>query len=247
MEPIDDAYIELSDLDGLPLLDSRDARMVNEQLNFKNKFAFVFYRVLVEVRWLLKLSEIPEVKDVPTFSQDARTYLENIIQEFNVNEALEVKKIEEFTNHDVKAVVYYLKQKCKSHTEVSKVLEFFHFVCTSADINNLAYGLLVKNVMNDVMFPVMTDLCKAFCAMAKDNANMAMPYHFHGQRPSPTTLGKEMATFAFRLGYWAQRMSEVPIFGNFAGVIGNYNAHKIVYPNIDWPCIAQEFCCFLGS
>ncbi|KAJ4782695.1 Adenylosuccinate lyase [Rhynchospora pubera] len=222
MEPIDDAYIELSDLDGLPLLDSRDARMVNEQLNFKNKFAFVFYRVLVEVRWLLKLSEIPEVKDVPTFSQDARTYLENIIQEFNVNEALEVKKIEEFTNHDVKAIVYYLKQKCKSHTEVSKVLEFFHFVCTSADINNLAYGLLVKNVMNDVMFPVMTDLCKAFCAMAKDNANMAMPSHFHGQRPSPTTLGKEMATFAFRLGYWAQRMSEIGLvlLKNFVASLG---------------------------
>ncbi|KAJ1691624.1 hypothetical protein LUZ63_015779 [Rhynchospora breviuscula] len=202
MDPTDDEHMEISDLD------SRDARMANELLNLTNEYALVFYQVLVEVRWLLKLSEIPEVKDVPTFSQDARTFLENIIQEFNVNEALKVKKIEQVTNHDVKAVVYYLKQKCKSQSEVSKVLEFFHFACTSADINNLAYGLLVKNVMNDVMFPVMTDLCKAFCALAKENAHIPMLSHFHGQRPSPTTLGKEMATFAFRLGFRAQRMSE---------------------------------------
>ncbi|KAJ3702975.1 hypothetical protein LUZ61_006680 [Rhynchospora tenuis] len=118
-------------------------------------------------------------------------------------------------------------------------------MCTPEDINHLAYGLLVKDAMNHVMFPVMTDLCKSFCAMARDNAHIVMLSCTHGQA-SPTTLGKEMATFAFRLGFWAQRMSGVCIFGKFAGVAANYNACKIAYPDIDWPRIAQEFVTSLG-
>ncbi|KAJ1691342.1 hypothetical protein LUZ63_015497 [Rhynchospora breviuscula] len=235
---------EISYLD-YPLIDSRDKQVINELQNFCGTYAFNYCRVFVEVRWLLKLSEIPEVKEIPIFSQESRAFLENIIYEFNMNEALEVNKIEEATNYDAKAILYYLKQKCKSDSEVSKVLEFFPSMCSLEDINHLAYGLLVKDAIDHVIFPVMTDLCKAFCAMARNNAHILMLSHTHGQA-SPTTLGKEMATFAFRLGFWAHRTSVECIFGNFSGVVGNYNACKIAYPDINWPRIAQEFVTSLG-
>ncbi|KAF3337971.1 adenylosuccinate lyase-like isoform X1 [Carex littledalei] len=243
MKPIDEAFFNLM---ALSPLDGRYAQKVKELQPFFSEYGLIFYRVLVEVKWLLKLSDIPEVKEVPSFSQEIRTFLENIIREFSASDALEVKKIEKVTNHDVKAVEYFLKQKCTSHSEISKVLEFFHFACTSEDINNLAYGLMLKEAMNSVMFPFMTDLCKALCTMAKDNAHVPMLSRTHGQPASPTTLGKEMANFAFRLSYQAQCLSEVRIFGKFAGAVGNYNAHKIAYPEIDWPHIAQEFVTSLG-
>ncbi|KAJ3690749.1 hypothetical protein LUZ61_019913 [Rhynchospora tenuis] len=245
MEPVN-ADLESFSLMMLSPLDGRYQPKVKEMQPFFSEYGLIFYRVLVEVKWLLKLSEIPEVKEVPTFTQETRAFLENIIQEFSLSDAREVKNIEKVTNHDVKAVEYFLKQKCKSHPEISKVLEFFHFACTSEDINNLAYGLMLKDTMNTVMFPFMADLCKAFCALAKDNAHVSMLSRTHGQSASPTTLGKEMAIFAYRLGYRAQRMSEVRIFGKFAGAVGNYNAHKIAYPEIDWPRIAQEFVTSLG-
>ncbi|KAJ4770488.1 Adenylosuccinate lyase [Rhynchospora pubera] len=244
MEPIyDDANAEFSFEDWLS--NPWDVGIMLDDLDkFCSDNAVMYYQILVEVRWLLKLSEIPEVKEVPTFSQETRAFLENIIQDFNVDEALEVKKKQQ-TNYDLKAVVYYLKQKCDGHSEVLEVLDFSHSMCTSEDINNLAYGLLIKDTINHVMFPVMANLCKALCAMARNNAHIAMLSHSHGQASS-TTLGIEMATFAFRLGYWARRISQVPIFGNFAGVVGKYNAYKFAYRDIDWPHVAQEFVTSFG-
>ncbi|KAJ1690565.1 hypothetical protein LUZ63_014720 [Rhynchospora breviuscula] len=243
MEPIyDDGNGEFPFLDSL--FYPWDVGMLDDLDKFCSDNALMYYQILVEVRWLLKLSEIPEVKEVPTFSQETRDFLENIIQDFNEDKELEVKKKQE-TNYDLKAVVYYLKQKCDGHSEVSEVLDFSHSMCTSEDINNLAYGLLVKDTVNHVMFPVMADLCKALCAMARNNAHIAMLSHSHGQA-SGTTLGIEMATFAFRLGYWARRISQVPIFGKFAGVVGKYNACKFAYRDIDWPHVAQEFVTSFG-
>ncbi|XP_058007783.1 uncharacterized protein LOC110664317 isoform X2 [Hevea brasiliensis] len=199
-----------------------------------------------KVKWLLKLSQIPEVTEVPNFSEEAQIYLQELIDGFSMDDALEVKNIEKVTNHDVKAVEYFLKKKCQSHPEIAKVLEFFHFACTSEDINNLAHALMLKESMNKVMFPVMDELITALCNMAEDHASIPMLSRTHGQPASPTTLGKEMAVFAARLSEQRQEISQVKIKGKFAGAVGNYNAHIVAYPAIDWPLIAKEFVESLG-
>ncbi|XP_074579371.1 uncharacterized protein LOC141835876 [Curcuma longa] len=235
-----------SNTTSLSPLDGRYMQKVKDLRPFFSEYGLIRYRVLVEVKWLQKLSQIPEIVEVPQFSEDAHLFLENIIDNFDINDAIEVKTIEKITNHDVKAVEYYLKQKCKSHTEIAKVLEFFHFACTSEDINNLAHALSLKEALNEVIFPTMVDLCKEICTLAKENAHIPMLSRTHGQPASPTTLGKEMANFAVRLGERGKTFPRIRILGKFAGAVGNYNAHKVAYPNINWRDIAAEFVRSLG-
>ncbi|KAJ0979540.1 hypothetical protein J5N97_015014 [Dioscorea zingiberensis] len=238
--------MELPSVMALSPLDGRYVQKVKELRPFFSEYGLIHFRILVEVKWLLKLSEIPEITEVPNFSENARTFLESIILDFNFNDALEVKKIEKVTNHDVKAVEYFLKQKCKSCPEIAEVLEFFHFACTSEDINNLAHALSLKEAMNTVIFPTMIELCDAICKMAKENAHIPMLSRTHGQPASPTTLGKEMANFAVRLSDQGKKFSQINILGKFAGAVGNYNAHKVAYPTVDWPSIAADFVRSLG-
>ncbi|CAB4263245.1 unnamed protein product [Prunus armeniaca] len=238
--------IEHSILTALSPLDGRYWGKVKELAPYMSEYGLIYYRVLVEIKWLLKLSQILEVTEVPGFSDDAQSYLQEIINGFCISDALEIKRIEKMTNHDVKAVEYFLKQKCSSHPEIAKVLEFFHFACTSEDINNLAHALMLKEAINNVIFPVMDDLIEAICDMSKDNASIPMLSRTHGQTASPTTLGKEMAIFAVRLGIQRHRISEVKIMGKFAGAVGNYNAHLAAYPSTNWPQIAEEFVTSLG-
>ncbi|XP_002530414.3 adenylosuccinate lyase [Ricinus communis] len=237
---------ELSNLTALSPLDGRYWSKVKDLSPYMSEFGLIYYRVLVEVKWLLKLSQIPEVTEVPNFSDEAQSYLQGLIDGFSMDDALEVKNIEKVTNHDVKAVEYFLKKKCQSHSEISKVLEFFHFACTSEDINNLAHALMLKESMNKVIFPAMDELIKAICNMAEDNASVPMLSRTHGQPASPTTLGKEMAVFAARLSEQRQEISQVKIKGKFAGAVGNYNAHLVAYPEANWPLIAKEFVESLG-
>ncbi|KDP44832.1 hypothetical protein JCGZ_01332 [Jatropha curcas] len=237
---------ELSSLTALSPLDGRYWGKVKDLSPHMSEYGLIFYRVLVEVKWLLKLSQIAEVIEVPNFSEEAQSFLQGLIDGFSLDDALEVKNIEKVTNHDVKAVEYFLKKKCQSHPEIAKVLEFFHFACTSEDINNLAHALMLKESMNKVMFPVMDELIKAICKMAEDNASIPMLSRTHGQPASPTTLGKEMAVFAVRLSEQRQEISQVKIKGKFAGAVGNYNAHIVAYPNVNWPLIAKEFVESLG-
>ncbi|KAJ9175836.1 hypothetical protein P3X46_014348 [Hevea brasiliensis] len=237
---------ELSNLTALSPLDGRYWGKVQDLSPHLSEYGLIYYRVLVEVKWLLKLSQIPEVTEVPNFSEEAQIYLQELIDGFSMDDALEVKNIEKVTNHDVKAVEYFLKKKCQSHPEIAKVLEFFHFACTSEDINNLAHALMLKESMNKVMFPVMDELITALCNMAEDHASIPMLSRTHGQPASPTTLGKEMAVFAARLSEQRQEISQVKIKGKFAGAVGNYNAHIVAYPAIDWPLIAKEFVESLG-
>ncbi|THU68389.1 hypothetical protein C4D60_Mb08t03390 [Musa balbisiana] len=227
-------------------LDGRYMQKVKDLRPFFSEYGLIRHRVLVEVTWLLKLSEVPEITEVPQFSLDAQSFLEKIIHDFDINDALEVKNIEKITNHDVKAVEYYLKQRCKSHPEIAKVLEFFHFACTSEDINNLAHALSLKEAMNKVIFPVMVDLCEAIRIMAKKNAHIPMLSRTHGQPASPTTLGKEMANFVVRLSERGKAFSKIHVSGKFAGAVGNYNAHKVAYPDINWKNITAEFVQSLG-
>uniref|UniRef100_A0A7N0THK9 Adenylosuccinate lyase n=2 Tax=Kalanchoe fedtschenkoi TaxID=63787 RepID=A0A7N0THK9_KALFE len=237
---------ELFSLTALSPLDGRYRKKVEDLAPYLSEYGLIYFRVVVEIKWLLKLSEIPEVVEVPSFSSDARSYLEELICSFSVNDALEVKKIEKVTNHDVKAVEYFLKEKCLSHPEILKVLEFFHFACTSEDINNLAHALMLKEALNEVVVPVMDDMIKAICTMAKVNAHISMLSRTHGQPASPTTLGKEMAIFAVRLRRERHEISSVALLGKFAGAVGNYNAHLVAYPEINWPQISKEFVESLG-
>ncbi|KAK8970809.1 hypothetical protein KSP40_PGU020472 [Platanthera guangdongensis] len=227
-------------------LDGRYAPKIKSLRPFFSEYGLIRFRILVEVKWLVKLSEIPEVEEVPVLSEDARSFLEAIVDKFSIKDALEVKKIEEKTNHDVKAVEYFLKQKCGSCPEVAKVLEFFHFACTSEDINNLAYAISLKEALNTVVFPVMVEISKAISTLAKMNAHIPMLSRTHGQPASPTTLGKEMSVFAVRLCNKGKKLSGLHILGKFAGAVGNYNAHKVAYPNVNWPSIAEEFVTSLG-
>ncbi|KAK6227867.1 hypothetical protein SCA6_000207 [Theobroma cacao] len=237
---------ELSTLTALSPLDGRYWGKVKGLAPYMSEYGLIYFRVLVEIKWLLKLSQIPEVTEVPSFGAEAQSYLQGLIDGFSMDDALQVKQIERVTNHDVKAVEYFLKQKCQSHSEIAKVLEFFHFACTSEDINNLAHALMLKEAMTKVMLPTMDKLIEAICEMAKANASIPMLSRTHGQPASPTTLGKEMAIFAVRLSRERQEISQVEMMGKFAGAVGNYNAHLVAYPNINWPQIAEEFVTSLG-
>ncbi|KAL6556181.1 hypothetical protein OROGR_005469 [Orobanche gracilis] len=238
--------LQYSTLSALCPLDGRYWDKVKELAPFTSEYGLIFYRVLVEIKWLLKLSEIPEIIEVPSFSEDAKSYLQGLIDGFSENDAWKIKDIEKETNHDVKAVEYFLKQKCTYNAEVAKVVEFFHFACTSEDINNLAYGLMLKEAMDSVMFPVMDKLIKALYDMSKDYAHIPMLSRTHGQPASPTTLGKEMAVFAVRLSMERKELSQVEIMGKFAGAVGYYNAHVVAYPDVNWPQTAEEFVKSLG-
>ncbi|KAG6399265.1 hypothetical protein SASPL_140741 [Salvia splendens] len=238
--------LELSSLAALCPLDGRYWSKVKDLAPFMSEFGLIKYRVVVEIKWLLKLSQIHEVSEVLKFSKEAESYLQNLIDQFNLNDALEVKKIEKVTNHDVKAVEYFLKQKCQSHPEIYKVLEFFHFACTSEDINNLAHALMLKDSLNKVILPSMDKLIRALCDIATATASISMLSRTHGQPASPTTLGKEMAVFAYRLSREREILSQIEILGKFAGAVGNYNAHLVAYPEVNWPRVAEEFVTSLG-
>ncbi|CAN1257136.1 Sedoheptulose-1,7-bisphosphatase, chloroplastic [Linum perenne] len=244
MKKDDVRVFELSNLTALSPLDGRYWSKVKDLSPYMSEYGLIYYRVLVEIKWLLKLSQIPEIIEVPAFSKDAQLFLEEVIGGFSLDDALEVKNIERVTNHDVKAVEYFLKKKCQSHPEI--VLEFFHFACTSEDINNLAHGLMLKESLNGVIFPVMDELIKDISSMAEQYASIPLLSRTHGQPASPTTLGKEMAVFAARLSEQKEEISQVKIKGKFAGAVGNYNAHISAYPSVDWPQIAKEFVKSLG-
>ncbi|XP_050209499.1 uncharacterized protein LOC130014582 [Mercurialis annua] len=227
-------------------LDGRYYDKVDELSPYLSEYALMYYRVLVEVKWLLKLSQIPEVTQVPNFTEEAQSYLQGLVDGFSEDDFLEIKNIEAVTNHDVKAVEYFLKKKCQVHPEIAKVREFFHFACTSEDINNLAHGLMLKDSLNKVMFPVMDELIEAICNMAEEYASIPMLSITHGQTASPTTMGKAMTIFAARLSQRRKKIAIVEIEGKFAGSVGNYNAHFAAYPEVNWPLIAKEFVESLG-
>ncbi|KAL8139028.1 hypothetical protein V2J09_005029 [Rumex salicifolius] len=246
MDGGDLSVYELSSLTALSPLDGRYWSKVKDLAPFMSEYGLIRYRVLVEIKWLIMLSQISEVTEVPSFSDDAMNFLQVLVDEFSTADAMEVKKIERVTNHDVKAVEYFLKQKCQSHQEIAKVLEFFHFACTSEDINNLAHALMLKEALDNVLFPSMDEVVSSICHMAKKFAHVPMLSRTHGQPASPTTLGKEMAVFAFRLSRERKRISEVELLGKFAGAVGNYNAHISAYPHINWPQVAEKFVTSLG-
>ena len=210
-----------------------------------SEFGLIKYRLLVEVRWLEAMSNNQLISEVPKFSPQSNAALLAIADNFSLEDAKSIKEIERTTNHDVKAVEYFLKEKVSSIPELQKVSEFIHFACTSEDINNLSHALMLENgrlVLLDEMNATLSLIKK----LAKDNAEVAMLSRTHGQTASPTTLGKEMANFSYRLSRQIDQLSAVQIMGKFNGAVGNFNAHVSAYPEIDWQNVSKDFIEKLG-
>ncbi len=210
-----------------------------------SEFGLIKYRVLVEVEWLKALSNNESIAEVPLFSEKAIKLLDGIVNNFSIDDANSVKTIESTTNHDVKAVEYFLKDKIKGSEELESVSEFFHFACTSEDINNLSHALMLTKG-REVVIDEMSSVLSSIASLAKDNASVPMLSRTHGQTASPTTLGKEMANFAYRLDRQIKQLEQVKIMGKFNGAVGNYNAHLSAYPELDWQKISKDFVEHLG-
>ena len=210
-----------------------------------SEFGLIKYRLLVEVRWLEAMSNNQLISEVPKFSPQSNAALLAIADNFSLEDAKSIKEIERTTNHDVKAVEYFLKEKVSSIPELQKVSEFIHFACTSEDINNLSHALMLENGRL-VLLEEMNVTLSLITKLAKDNAEVAMLSRTHGQTASPTTLGKEMANFSYRLSRQIDQLSAVQIMGKFNGAVGNFNAHVSAYPEIDWQNVSKDFIEKLG-
>ena len=227
-------------------IDGRYADKVEPLRSILSEFGLIRYRVLVEVRWLQALAAEPKIAEVPPLSAGASDVLDRIVSDFSVEDAEWVKTIERTTNHDVKAVEYFLKEKIAGHSELEAVSEFIHFACTSEDINNLAYGLMIREARDVVLLPEMHTVIGAIGQKAQDYAAQPMLSRTHGQPATPSTMGKEFANVAVRLARQARQAGAVEILGKINGAVGNYNAHQVAYPEVDWPAFSRRFVESLG-
>ena len=238
--------LTLSSLTALSPTDGRYASKTATLRPYFSEYGLIYHRVLVEIRWLQKLASHPEITEVPEFSADANAVLEAILNDFSEADAKRVKEIERVTNHDVKAVEYYLKEKIADHAELNAVSEFIHFACTSEDINNLSYALMLKGGRDEVMLAEQQQVIHAIRELAHAYADIPILSRTHGQPASPSTLGKEMANVVYRLQRQHEQIANVKILGKINGAVGNYNAHLSAYPTINWEKFAEEFVTSLG-
>lgn len=236
----------LSTLSALSPLDGRYADKTAALRPIFSEFGLIKHRVAVEVRWLCMLADYPGIQEIRPFSPAAKTVLDRIVKDFSAADAARVKAIEATTNHDVKAVEYFLKEKISGNKEIQAVSEFIHFACTSEDINNLAYGLMLQEARGGILMPLMNELIVAIIELAQRYADQPMLARTHGQPASPTTLGKELANTAYRLQRQQAQLAEIEILGKINGAVGSYNAHLAAYPDVDWPMLAKQFIEDLG-
>ncbi len=233
--------MQLTALSAISPIDGRYADKVRDLREVVSEYGLIRYRVTVEVRWLQALAAHPGIAEVPALSERASAALDAIVGQFTLEEAQRVKTIEKTTNHDVKAVEYYLKEKVGDDPELSRIQEFFHFACTSEDINNLAYALMLRDARSRFLLPALDDLIGQLRDMAHRYGELSMLARTHGQPASPTTLGKEIAVFVHRLHRQRRQVTAVEIMGKINGAVGNYNAHYAAYPDVDWPQLAAQF------
>lgn len=236
----------LNPLMAISPLDGRYRSKCQELADFFSEFALMRYRTLVEIRWLQKLAAQPGISELSSISAEAQAFLEQLIDEFSCADAQRIKDIEATTNHDVKAVEYFIKEKLESSAELHEHLEFVHFACTSEDINNLAYALMLRDGRDAVLLPAMTALIDSLRLLAHQYASQPMLSRTHGQNASPTTVGKEFANVVHRLERQAAQCAENTVMGKINGAVGNFNAHLAAYADIDWSGVAKEFVEDLG-
>ena len=238
--------MNLTSLSAVSPIDGRYALKTVALREIFSEYGLMRYRVLAEVRWLQALAAHPGIPEVQPLSAAAQDKLDRIADGFDIAEAQRVKTIEDTTNHDVKAVEYYLKEKISTHAELNGIKEFIHFACTSEDVNNIAHALMLRDARDKVLLPQLDKLIAAIAALAHSYAEQPMLSRTHGQPASPTTLGKEMAVFAQRLRRQRSQLATVPLLGKMNGAVGNYNAHLAAYPEVDWAAFAASIIASLG-
>ena len=235
-----------SPLTALSPLDGRYHGKVSALRPYFSEYALIRYRVQIEIEWFKALSQEPEISEVSAFSAKVVEYLDDLVTNFSEADAEAVKAIESRTNHDVKAIEYWLKQRLMQNAEIIAPLEFIHFACTSEDINNLSHGLMLLHSRDRVMLPALENIITRLCDMAHQLATTPMLARTHGQPATPTTLGKELANFIHRLKRASKRLSGIVMLGKINGAVGNYNAHLAAYPDLDWERLSRDFVERLG-
>jgi len=238
--------MELSALTAVSPIDGRYGSKTKELRAIFSEFGLTKCRVEVEVRWLQKLAATPQITEVPAFSDQANAFLNAIVSNFNEEHAARCKEIERTTNHDVKAVEYFLKEQVASNPELHAINEFIHFACTSEDINNLSHALMLRAGVNDVILPYGAKLLSEIKAQAIEYKAAPLLSRTHGQPASPSTMGKEFANVYMRLARQLEQIKKVELLGKINGAVGNYNAHLSAYPEVDWHSFSQEFVNSLG-
>jgi len=238
--------MKVSTLKALSPADGRYADKVSGLREIFSEYGLIRYRVLVEVRWLQYLADEKDVAELGPLSSVMKDVLNSIVDDFSLDDAERIKKIEATTNHDVKAVEYFIREKLGDGPETQPLKDFLHFGCTSEDINNLAYALMLRSARSEVIVPQMRELKAKLQAMAHQNAGVAMLSRTHGQTASPTTVGKELANVIKRLDQAQKQFAAVSILGKFNGAVGNFNAHLVAYPDVDWRDLSLRFIESLG-
>ncbi|TVQ74810.1 MAG: adenylosuccinate lyase [Chromatiaceae bacterium] len=238
--------MDLSTLTAIAPVDGRYGNKTEMLRPIFSEFGLIRHRVQVEVEWLKALADHPGITEVPTLSEHGVQILNGIVENFSEEDARRVKNIESTTNHDVKAVEYFLKEKIAGNKELEAISEFFHFACTSEDINNLAYALMLKHARGQAMLPLMDEVIQSIKTLAHRHADQPMLSRTHGQPASPTTLGKEMANVVHRLRIARNQVADVVLKGKMNGAVGNFNAHLSAYPEVDWETLSQGFIEKLG-
>ena len=238
--------MELSALTALSPIDGRYGDKTTELRTIFSEYGLLKYRVQVEVRWLQKLASEADIVEVPALSELAINHLNQIVESFSEQDALRIKTIEKITNHDVKAVEYFLKEKVTSNEELQTINEFIHFACTSEDINNLSYALMLKTARDAVIVPYWNKLIDTITTQAKIYRELPLLSRTHGQPATPSTIGKEFANVTYRLKRQLKQLQSIEILGKINGATGNYNAHMVAYPQINWHKFSEEFVTSLG-
>ena len=233
--------MQLDSLTAISPIDGRYAAKTASLRPVFSEYGLIYHRLMVEVRWLQTLSRTADISEVPQFSAAANAWLDSIVQNFDPTQAQRIKEIETTTNHDVKAVEYYLKEQVADHAELNAVSEFIHFACTSEDINNLSHALMLKSGRDQILLPMVNEVLEMINHLAHQFADIPMMSRTHGQPASPTTLGKEFANVVHRLRRQLEQIAAVEMLGKFNGAVGNYNAHLSAYPDSDWPEISRQF------
>ena len=238
--------MKLSALTAISPVDGRYQNKTDALRPIFSEYGLFRYRVLVEVEWLKKLSKNSSIKEIESFSASSTSLLNNIKDNFSIADAERIKEIEKTTNHDMKAVEYFIREKIQSDAKLKNISQFIHFACTSEDINNLSYALMLKDARESILVPKLQQLVTILEKMSADYSSIPMLSRTHGQTASPTTLGKEMAVYVHRLNRQNNQLKNIELLGKLNGAVGNFNAHFSAYPDIDWMTLSKEFVEELG-
>ena len=238
--------MNLSPLTAISPIDGRYGAKTASLREIFSEFGLIKYRVIVEIRWLQCLAAHPDIAEVPPLSGEANALLDELVATFSEADAQRIKDIEKTTNHDVKAVEYFIKERIAANAELNAVTEFVHFACTSEDINNTSHGLMLKAGRDRVLLPAVEGIADTLADMAIAYAAVPMMSRTHGQTASPSTVGKELANVAYRLQRQLKQIESVELLAKFNGAVGNYNAHLSAYPDVDWQRNARAFVESLG-